>query len=133
VKVHTVWGGEHRFDIGRPGGVAQRIDADAKTGPGPVDALLGALTSCAGVDVVDILAKQRTPVHRMTIDAVGTRAHAVPARFVHIALTFHIDGPGIERAAAERAVDLAVNKYCSVRSSLDPAIPVEWRVLLNGT
>jgi len=132
VKVRTVWNGEHRFDFSRQGGIAQRIDADGKTGPGPMDSLLGSLIACASADVLDILAKGRTPVERLSVDAVGTRAHAVPARLVHVMLTFHVDGTGIERGAAERAIDLSVNKYCSVRSSLDPAIPIEWRLVLNG-
>jgi putative redox protein len=29
-------------------------------------------------------------------------------------------------------VELSVTKYCSVRDSLDPAIPVTWSVVLNG-
>ena len=36
------------------------------------------------------------------------------------------------RAHAERAIDLAVNKYCSVKDSLDPALPVVWTLELNG-
>jgi uncharacterized OsmC-like protein len=32
----------------------------------------------------------------------------------------------------DRAVQLAVDKYCSVKMSLDPDIPVTWRVILNG-
>jgi putative redox protein len=33
---------------------------------------------------------------------------------------------------AERAVELAVTKYCSVRDSLDRGIPIEYSVTLNG-
>jgi putative redox protein len=47
-------------------------------------------------------------------------------------LTFRITGAGIERVHAERAVELAVNKYCSVRDSLDPAIPVDVKVELEN-
>ena len=35
-------------------------------------------------------------------------------------------GVGIERVHAERAIELAVTKYCSVRDSLDAQMPVEW-------
>jgi putative redox protein len=38
----------------------------------------------------------------------------------------------VERAHAERAVELAVTKYCSVRDSLDPAIPITWSIELAG-
>lgn len=133
-KVNNVvvrWDGDHRFDGGRLGSERTiRIDADATTGPGPVDTLLCALASCTGVDVVDILEKRRTPVQGMTIDVKGDRANAVPARLTRIHLTFKIRGVGIERVHAERAIELAVTKYCSVRDSLDPNLPVEWTLEL---
>jgi putative redox protein len=48
-------------------------------------------------------------------------------------MTFRITGGGIEREAAERAIELSITKYCSVRNSLDPDIPVEWSLQLNET
>ncbi len=130
--VRATWVGEHRFDVGRPGAVTARIDAGGPTGPGPVDTLLSALAACTAVDVLDILAKRRTPAERLVIDVMGDRARAIPARVTRVLLTYEIDGRGIDRASAERAVDLAVSKYCSVRGSLDPAIPVQFSVTLNG-
>lgn len=126
------WDGDHRFDASRLGSErVVRIDADALTGPGPVDTLLSALASCTGVDVVDILEKRRTPVRGLTIEVSGDRADAVPARLTRIVLTFRMRGAGIERVHAERAIELAVTKYCSVRDSLDPAIPIEWTLVLE--
>jgi putative redox protein len=68
----------------------------------------------------------------MSIDVHGDRADAVPARLTKIVLTYTIRGAGIEREHAERAIELAVNKYCSVKNSLDPQMPVEWRLVLEG-
>jgi putative redox protein len=68
----------------------------------------------------------------MGIDVTGQRFDGVPGRVTRIDLTYRIDGPGIERAHAERAIELAVTKYCSVRDSLDKDMPVEWRLVLNG-
>ncbi len=130
VQIH--WAGAHRFDAGRPGGPQIRIDASAETGPGPVDALLIGLGCCTGVDVVDILAKRRTPVESLGIEVQAERRAQVPRRVEKAHLVYRIDGAGIEREHAERAVDLAVSKYCSVRDSLDPATPITWSVVLNG-
>ncbi|HET7584516.1 MAG TPA: OsmC family protein [Gemmatimonadaceae bacterium] len=127
-RVSVKWQGAHRFEAGRPGGPTIRIDADNATAPGPVDTLLSALASCTAVDVVDILAKRRTPVESLEIEVVGRRVDGVPRRLEHVTLHYRIAGAGIEREHAERAVELAVTKYCSVRDSLDPAIPVEWTV-----
>jgi putative redox protein len=103
-----------------------RIDSSGKTAQSPVDTLLSALATCTASDVVDILEKRRTPVHSLQIDVVGERVDSVPRRFRHITLTFHITGDGIEREHAERAIDLSVNKYCSVRDSLSRDIVVDW-------
>lgn len=131
--IHLEWKGDRRFDTGRPGGPTLRLDGNAETGQSPVDALMSALTACTAVDVVEILAKRRTPLAALSIDTVGTRAEIVPKRVVSVLLTYHLTGEGIDRLHAERAVELAITKYCSVRDSLDPALPVYFCVVLNGT
>jgi putative redox protein len=131
-RIRVAWAGGERFDAGRPDGPTLRLDGTGATGQSPVDALLSALASCTAVDVVEILAKRRTPVSSLAVEAVGERANAVPARFTRITLHYRIAGAGIERTHAERAIELAVTTYCSVRSSLDPAMPVEWTVELDG-
>jgi putative redox protein len=83
--------------------------------------------------VLGILEKRRTPVASLRIEGHGVRADAVPARLTSIQLTYHIDGEGIEPDQAVRAVQLAVEKYCSVRSSLDPDLPVQMTVIVNGS
>jgi putative redox protein len=131
-RVAITWAGEHRFDAGRPGGPQIRIDTTAQTGPGPVDVLLIGLGCCTGADVVDILAKRRTPVASLGIEVQGERREDPPRRVTKAHLIYRIDGEGIDREHAERAVELAVGKYCSVKESLDPATPVTWSVVLNG-
>ncbi|MDZ7629880.1 MAG: OsmC family protein [Gemmatimonadaceae bacterium] len=130
--IHLEWQGDRRFDTGRPGGPTLRLDGDGVTGQSPVDALVSALAACTAVDVVDILAKRRTPLAALSIDAVGTRADGTPRRVISADLTYHLRGDGVERSHAERAVELAVTKYCSVRDSLDPALPIHYTVVLNG-
>jgi putative redox protein len=125
------WSEGEAFDVGQPGMPSVRIDGMRKTGPGPVDMLLSALATCSAIDVVSILAKRRTPLSSLDIDVRGERAQAVPAKLTSIAIIYRITGEGIDRESAEMAIDLALNKYCSVRDSLDPSIPIEWTLLLN--
>ena len=131
-RVAVTWAGDERFDAGRPGGPTLRLDGRGETGQSPVDGLLSALASCTAVDVVEILRKRRTPLESLEIEVTGERADAVPARVVKIELVYRMRGEGIERVHAERAVELAVTKYCSVRDTLDPEMPVEWVVVLDG-
>lgn len=133
-KVTVTWAGEHRFDGQRQsGGPAIRMDASGETGPSPVDTLLCALAGCTGVDVVDILAKRRTPVETLTVDVEGERFSGVPGRVTKIHLVYRMSGANVERTHAERAIELAVTKYCSVKESLDPNMPVTWALELNGS
>ena len=131
-RVHVKWAGGHRFDAGRPHGPTLRLDGSGETGQSPVDAVLSALASCVSIDVVDILAKRRTPVERLEIAVEGERWTGTPRRLVAMTLAFTIDGAGIDAEHAERAIDLSLNKYCSVRDSLSRDIGITWTLALNG-
>lgn len=130
-RIQVKWAGGHVFDTGREGGPVARFDGDGKVAQTPPDALLSALASCVSVDVVDILEKRRTPVKSLQVDVIGERVDTTPRRFHHITLNFGITGEGIDRVHAERAVALAVTKYCSVRDSLAADIRVDWTIDLR--
>jgi putative redox protein len=130
--ITAAWMGGHRFDTGRPDGPVARLDGTAHSGQSPPDALLSALAACSGIDLVDILAKRRTPVERLVIDVEGERRETTPRRFQHLRIVYRVDGAGIDAVHAERAVALAFEKYCSVAASLAPDTIVETRLILNG-
>ena len=127
----AIWRGEHRFEAG-PEGRTVTVDADAKVAPGPVETLLNAIVTCSGVDVIDILAKRRTPVSRFEARIRAERRKEAPRRVERLEIEFHVDGEGIEAEHAERAIELALEKYCSVSASLAPDIVSESRLVLNG-
>ena len=129
--IHVEWVGGHRFETGRPNGPTARLDGEGETGQSPPEALLSALATCVSYDVIDILAKQRTPIESLEIDVVGERVNTVPRRYKHITLNFRIGGAGIEKEQALRAIELSATKYCSVRDSLRSDLDVEWTVELN--
>ena len=131
-RIHIEWAGGHRFDAGRPDGPTARIDGDGETGQSPPETLLTALATCVSYDVIDILAKQRTPVESLQIDVVGERVDTVPRRYRHITLNFRIAGKGIDDATALRAIGLSANRYCSVRESLRPDMAIDWTVEIVG-
>jgi len=126
--IHVEWVGKHQFEAGRPNGPTARIDGDGETGQSPPETLLSALATCVSYDVVDIMAKQRTPVKALSIDVVGERVDTIPRRYKNITLNFHVAGKGIEKDQVLRAIELAATKYCSVRDSLRSDIMVAWTV-----
>jgi putative redox protein len=132
-RVMLNWKGERNFEAGREGRPSILIDGDGQNAPSPPDVLLAALASCVSVDVVDILAKRRTPAETYEVEVLGERVDSIPRKFKHITLNLTITGKGIDRANAMRAIELSANNYCSVRDSLDPNIPIVLNLKLNGS
>jgi len=130
-RSEATWRGDRSFDAG-PAGRTHRIDVNAKEAPGPVETLLNALATCSGVDVIDILAKRKTPVERMNIQVVAERRSEAPRRVMKVDLEFRIDGAGIEAEHAERAIQLSFERYCSVAASLASDIVAHTKLVLNG-
>jgi putative redox protein len=132
VPIDVQWVGGLNFEAGRPDGPRMRVDGDAQSAPSPFDALLAAIGSCASVDVVTILQKQRTPVRALNVRVEANRVESTPRRLASAVLHFVINAPGTTIEKATRAVELSVTKYCSVRSSLIADAPVSWTVELRG-
>ena len=126
------WTSGHLFESG-PAGRSHLIDGDSKVAPGPVETLLGAILSCSAVDVVDILAKRRTPVSAFEASASAHRRAEHPRRIMRLELQYRIDGEGIDVEGAERAIELAFEKYCTVAGSLGADIATTSQLILNGT
>jgi putative redox protein len=132
VPIDVQWTGGLNFEAGRPDGPRIRIDGDAQSAPSPFDALLAAIATCASVDVVTILQKQRTPVRALNVRVEATRVESTPRRLASAILHFSISAPGTTIEKATRAVELSITKYCSVRSSLIADASVSWTVQIEG-
>jgi putative redox protein len=133
-KSHSVWKGGMLFESGSMDGTRTHlVDGQSKQAPSPVEALLGSVGTCSGSDVVDILAKQRTPATRLEIDVVALRRADFPRRVQQLEVTFTIEGDGITREQAERAIALSIEKYCTVAASLAGDIAFTSIVVLNGS
>ncbi|UJR81386.1 OsmC family protein [Sandaracinus amylolyticus] len=91
----------------------------------PMELMLTAIASCAAMDVVHILRKQREPLESLHIEVEGDRADATPAPFTAIRVVL-VANAAVDAHKLERAVSLAVEKYCSATASLDPSISVTW-------
>lgn len=126
------WIGGLNFEAGRPDGPKARIDGDAQSAPSPFDMLLAAIATCASVDVVTILEKQRTPAQALSVRVKANRVDSTPRRLASAVLHFSITAPGSTVEKATRAVELSVSKYCSVRSSLIADAAVSWTVELKA-
>lgn len=123
----TEWKEGSQYD-GRSGsGHTIHFDTDQAhtTGPSPMEAVLVALCSCTSVDVVSILQKKREPITSLVVSAEAQQAPEPPRTFTHIRLVYRIGGK-ISKKAAEDAVALSKNKYCSVSKMLEKSAKIEF-------
>lgn len=125
------WTSGLRFEGGEPDGPMTPIDADNTTAPGPMLQLLLAVASCSASDVVLILEKMRVPFTALAVDGFGDRRDEPPRRYLSLRLVFTVTGPSLDEAKVRRAVDLSIEKYCSVIHSLNPDIPIATELVLR--
>jgi putative redox protein len=130
-RVSLVWDEKLHFQGGEAGKPGITIDGDNALGPGPMLTLLLAAASCTASDVVIVLEKMRMRPEQFRIDAAGTRREEEPRRYVAIHFTYVIKGGGVTEDKARRAIDLSLEKYCSVVHSLAPDIRVTYDLVLE--
>ena len=108
------------FAGGESGGAEAVIDGDNAQAPGPMLTLLLAAGACSGSDVVLILEKMRLPPREIRIELTGTRRETEPRRYTEIHYHYHVAGEGLDETRVRRAIELSLEKYCSVVHSLAP-------------
>lgn len=100
-------------------------------GARPMELILMGLGSCSAIDVISILKKQRQDVRDVRITVEGRRRdEPLPNVFTDIQLTFHLSGP-IDIVKAQKAVNLSMDKYCSVTAMLEPSVNIHCEVLVT--
>lgn len=114
----------------QPATPAIEIDGDGGSGPSPTLALLMAAGGCSGSDVVLILKKMRVRLAKVSVEVRGERREAEPRRLIAMHLRYMVSGEGADQAKAERAVQLSLEKYCSVVASLAPDLKVTHDVVV---
>jgi putative redox protein len=108
------------------------MDGQTAEGPSPMDMLLIALAGCTGSDVVHVLQKKRLTLRALRIDVVGQRRPEDPRRYTAITLRYAVAAPGATEAAVRQAIDLSLEKYCSVTHSLAPDIAIGYELELQA-
>ncbi|MBL4676746.1 MAG: OsmC family protein [Mucilaginibacter sp.] len=98
----------------------------------PMQMLLMGLGGCSAIDVTTILKKQRQDVVDYKMVISGDReAGKEPSLWETINLEFHLYG-NIDEDKAKKAVELSLNKYCSVAATLYKAdADIKWQVIIH--
>jgi putative redox protein len=98
----------------------------------PMQMLLMGLGGCSAIDVISILKKQRQDVKDYKMVINGDREAGVePSLWKDVDIEFHLYGD-IDEDKAKRAVELSLNKYCSVSATLQKGgADIKWEVFIH--
>jgi len=97
---------------------------------GPLELVLLGMAGCTAMDVISILEKKRQTVSDFQVHAHAARATEHPKVFTHITVEYIITGHNLELAAAERAVELSVTKYCPAINMLKQVVDIQTKITL---
>lgn len=100
------------------------MDGDASvggsnTGVRPTELLLIGLGGCSGMDIVSILKKKREDIRNVDVIVKGEKAENYPKKFTEITIEFVVTGRNVSEDAVKKAVELSMEKYCSVKATLE--------------
>jgi putative redox protein len=114
------------FELENENGTICKIDSSKdiggkERGLTPMELLAGALASCISIDILMILNKQNIELDNYSVSVDAKKKNSVPSPFEKIHLVFSIDAE-IDLLKVERAIQLSIDKYCSVKESLNPEI-----------
>lgn len=85
----------------------------------PMELLAGSLAGCSSIDILHILNKQRIIPESFDVKVNATRRDEIPSIFERIHLEFFVSDE-VPRDKLVRAIELSMDKYCSVTKILEP-------------
>jgi len=132
ITASAQWTDTERFIGTASSGHAIVVDAgEHKSGNSPMELVLIGLCGCTASDVVSILKKKRQPFTGVEVRAEGERAAEPPRIYTSIKLVYRISGK-VDRKAAEDAVRLSKEKYCSVSQMLQATAKISYEIEIQG-
>ena len=92
----------------------------------PMQMLIAALGGCSSIDVINLLEKMRQPLEDIKIDIQADRVpDQVPSLFTKINIHYLLYGD-LDEKKAEKAIQMSVEKYCSVGLIVGKTAPITW-------
>ena len=106
---------------------------DEMEGVSPMEMIALGVGGCSSIDILSILDKQRQTVEDFSVDVDGERpTDQVPAVFTSLHVHYQVEGD-VEPEKVRRAIELSLDKYCSVSHMLEASVPISYRFTVNGT
>jgi putative redox protein len=96
------------------------------TGMRPMELLLISIGGCSGMDVASVLKKKREKVTGIEVNVKGVKAEEHPQKYTAIELEYLVRGRNLSEEAVKRAIGLSMDKYCSVKATLEGTAKISY-------
>lgn len=121
------------FEASNGRGASIKLGAGLEDGVSPMEAVLMAAGGCSGIDVVSTLKKMRQPLEGMEISVSGQRREEHPRYYNSIQIKYVLKGK-LDYEKVKRAVELSLDKYCSVTNGLEPKAKITYHIeIVDGS
>jgi len=126
------WIDDYKF-VGESGsGHAIVMDASpeagkVRVGMTPMEMLLVGAGACSGMDIASILRKKRQQIYSIEVNVSGEKAENYPQKFTSIQIEFSVTGKDLSEDAVKKAVELSMEKYCSVKATLEGSAQISYK------
>ena len=91
---------------------------------GPMQSVLMAIAGCSTIDIVMILKKMRQDLQKIEVETEAKRREEIPKTFTEIHMHYKLYGE-IKEKKAQEAINLSIEKYCSVSKMLEKAAEIK--------
>lgn len=98
----------------------------------PMEMILMGLGGCTTMDILTILRKKRQNITDCVIEIDSQRQDTIPKIFSKIHLHFIITGDNLNDKHVQQAVQLSVEKYCSVYAMLKNSVEISYDYEINA-
>lgn len=98
----------------------------------PMELMLVSLASCSSIDIIEILNKQKQTNFKYDVKVTSERVKdKVPSIFKEISINFIFSGD-ISYQKIQKAINLSLDKYCSVSKIIEQTAKIKHTITLNG-
>lgn len=106
---------------------------EEQEGVSPMEMVALGLGGCSSIDILSILEKQRQEVDTYDVEVEAERAtDETPAVFTSIYVHYTIEGD-VAPEKVRRAIELSLDKYCSVSKMLEATATISYDFTVNDT
>lgn len=105
--------------------------SDQQEGLSPMEMTALSVVGCSSIDILTILDKQKQEVDAFSANIDAERAEGAPRVFTTLHMHYELTGD-VAPDKVRRAIELSLDKYCSVSNMVDQTATITYAFTVNG-